>query len=371
MNWQEVNDGLAGLVPNAVAVSPDDPDIVYVKTHQGIFASQNGGNDWHYLDYGVGGFSGRSSLAVDRFKGTQLYLNSGCEDEFCIDISSDGGRTWNLVTGTLPTAYAGWTCNSFAITPSPHTPGEVLVGAYLTPPGGGDRSGIFYRSEDYGASWSYIEPPQTISSISEIAYDAFNPNLIYAATSGSGFWRSSDGGDSWEDLSVASVQPPITVDAIAVHPNMPNKVYIRTYSFANSPNPEPELWVSEDAGETWSPIAYVFLGVDLVVNPPIPGPYRYNLYTGCEGGLCRSLDDGTTWFPIPGVPRPEILTAATDGERSILYMGTPGGLVNSAGVPTATSLNAASVEYNILGGGVYRLTSILYTDRVYLPLVER
>ena len=370
-NWQEANDGLAGLVPNAVALSPDDPEVVYVKTHQGIFSSQNGGNDWYYLDYGVGGFSGRSTLAVDRFMDTRLYLGIGCEGEFCIEFSPDGGSTWNVVTSTLPAAYAGWTSNSFAVTPSPHTPGRVLVGAYLTPPGGGDRLGIFYRSDDYGETWTYVEPPQTIDWISEITYDAFNPNLVYAATSESGLWRSTDGGDTWEYVPIADVQLPIGIGAIAVHPNETNKVYIRSYSFADTPNPEPELWVSEDAGATWQLLTYVFLGVDLAISPPLSGQYNYSLYTGCEAGLCRSLDDGLTWFPIPGVPRPEILTAATDGERSILYMGTPGGLVNSAGVPTATSLNAASVEYNILGGGVYRLTSILYSDRVYLPLVER
>jgi photosystem II stability/assembly factor-like uncharacterized protein len=370
-NWQETIEGLAALVPNAVAVSPDDPDVVYVKTHQGIFASQNGGNDWHYLDYGIGGFSGRSTLAVDRFMGTRLYLGTGCESEFCIEFSPDGGTTWNVVTSTLPNAYAGWSNSSLAITPSPHTPGRVLVGASLTPPGGGDRLGIFYRSDDYGDSWTYVEPPQTIDMITEITYDAFNPNLVYAATDESGFWRSIDGGDSWGYLPVANVQFPIQVSAIAVHPNVPNKVYIRTASFADTPNPEPELWVSEDAGASWQPITYVFLGVDLEVSPPIPDQYRYSLYTGCEAGLCRSIDDGITWMPIEGVPRPENLTAATDGERSILYMGTPGGLVNSAGLQTETGLDAAAVEYGILGGGVYRLTDLLPTDFSYLPLVAR
>jgi photosystem II stability/assembly factor-like uncharacterized protein len=369
--WQQANNGLAALVPNAVAVSPVDPEVVYVKTHQGIFASQNGGNDWNFLDHGFGGFSGRSTLAVDRFRGTRLYLGIGCEGEFCIEFSPDGGSTWNVVTSTLPAAYTGWTSNSFAVTPSPHTPGRVLVGTMLTPPGGGDTEAIFHRSDDYGETWTSIEPPQTIDWINELTYDGFNPNLVYAATSESGLWRSTDGGDTWEYVPIADVQLPIGVGAIAVHPNETNKVYIRSYSFADTPNPEPELWVSDDAGATWQLLTYVFLGVDLAISPPLSGQYNYSLYTGCEAGLCRSLDDGITWFPIPGVPRPEILTAATDGERSILYMGTPGGLVNSAGLLTEIKFDTASVEYSIFGGGVYRLTSILYTDLVYLPLVER
>ena len=373
-NWQEVNDGLAALVPRAVAVSPDDPDTVYVKTHQGIFVSHSGGNDWFALNYGHGSYPGGCDLAVDPFKSAQLYLSAECPDEFCIDISLDRGATWNMATAALPSSYAGMFSGSFAITPSPHTPGRVLVGASLRPPGGeggDDYVGIFYRSDDYGASWNTIEPSQPIKRIREIAYDAFNPNLVYATTEDSGLWRSTDSGDSWEFVPVANVLPPISVPAIAVHPNIPNKVYIRTYSFAATPNPEPELWVSEDAGASWQPLAYVFLGVDLEVSPPVSGQYDYDLYTGCEAGLCRSIDDGATWIPIEGVPRPEILTAATDGERSILYMGTPGGLVSSAGVQTETTLDTASGEYSILGGGVYRLTSVLPTDWVYLPLVAR
>jgi len=370
--WEEAVDGLAALAPNAVAVSPDNPDMVYVKTHQGIFASQNGGHNWQNLDYGTGGFNGRQSLVVDHFNAAKIYLNAGCQGEFCLAISSDSGSTWDLITSTLPAAYAGWSSDSFAIVPSPHTPGRVLVGVSLTPPGGGadDINGIFFRSDDYGASWSYIEPPQTLKRIKEMAYDSFNPNLIYAGTEGTGLWRSTNGGDSWEYLPVADVETPISATAIVVHPNVPNRVFIRTYSYANGPNPEPELWVSNDAGGTWQPLTYVFLGVDLLVAPPLPGQYSYSLYTGCEPGLCRSFNEGVTWIPIDGIPRPEILEAASDGERSVVYLGTPGGLVNSAG--TQANSPAAVPGYgNVLGGGVYRLTTVLPDHWVYLPVILR
>ena len=369
--WQEMYEGLAALVPEAVAVSSADPDVAYVKTHQGLFVSHNGGNTWQNLDQGTGGGPGGSVLAVDPFDGTRLYLRSQCPNEFCIEISPDGGATWTLVTSTLPVTYTGWSCSSSSIAPSPHIPGEVLVGAVLSPPSGGDDTGIFYRSDDYGASWSYIVPTEPISPVSEIAYDAFDPNLIYAGTETMGLWRSTNGGDAWEHLPISDMAPPVSVPAIAIHPDVPNKVYLRSYSSASTPNPEPELWVSDDAGETWQSLTYVFLGVDLLVAPPLPGQPFYSLYTGCEAGLCRSMDDGATWSSIQGIPRPEILVGASDGERSLVYMGTPGGLATSSGGQTALSRDTIPGRGTVLGGGVYRLTTLLPRHWVYLPLVMR
>jgi hypothetical protein len=161
------------------------------------------------------------------------------------------------------------------------------------------------------------------------------------------------------------------VEAIATHPDVGGKVYVRTYSYAEFPNPEPELWVSEDAGETWAPLAYVFLGVDLIVSPPVPDQPAYSLYTGCETGLCRSDDDGQTWEPVEGAPRPEFLDAVSDGERSVIYLGSFGGLVSSVEAQRVRVLEAAPEEASVLGGGVYRLATRLDSHPIYLPLVLR
>ena len=96
-----------------------------------------------------------------------------------------------------------------------------------------------------------------------------------------------------------------------------------------------------------------------------------SLYTGCEAGLCRSTDDGMTWTPIEGVPRPEILTAATDGVRSVIYLGTPGGLATQTGGQSASRPDAIAGQVTILGGGVYRLTTLLPSHWVHLPLIVR
>ena len=368
--WTEMIEGLAAMVPNAMAVSSMNPDIVYVKTHQGIYISQNGGYDWQYLDYGSGGFTGRNSLAVDPFNQEKLYFIGNCEDEFCIDISMDGGISWNYVTSLLPPGYAGWSCSSFTILPSPHTENHILVGASLTPPGGGDVESIFFTSSNGGANWSYVVPHQTLGRVQEMAYDAINPDLVYAATDGTGLWRSVNGGGSWASVPVAN-ETNISVSAIAVHPNLTNKVYVRTYDFNEGPNPEPELWFSENAGANWHSMSEVFTGADLLMAPPVPDQILYSLYTGCELGLCRTFDDGSAWDSVTGMPRPRMLSAASDGERSIIYLGTPGGLVYNPLAQGLMMTDALPGLGSLGGAGIYRLVSAIQSERIYLPLAFR
>jgi photosystem II stability/assembly factor-like uncharacterized protein len=243
------------------------------------------------------------------------------------------------------------------------------VGASLYPPGNGDPTSIFYRSDNYGATWQSIEPQETISSVGEIDYDAFNPNLIYAAANG--LWRSLDGGNNWSHVPIANMQPPVGVSAIATHPNIPNRIYLRAYSYADTPNPESELWVSDDAGNSWQERTDISFGADLVVSPPLPGQLGYKLYTGCEFGLCRSTDGGITWSSIADVPRPGIVETASDGSRSIIYMGTTGGLVDSGGGLAGILYSSIPGRGSVFGGGVYRLTNLLPTDWLYLPIIMR
>ena len=115
-------------------------------------------------------------------------------------------------------------------------------------------------------------------------------------------------------------------------------------------------------------MTYVNLGEDLVLSPPLPGAPFYSLYTGCEAGLCRSVNNGLTWSAIEGIPRPEVLAAATDGERSILYMGTPGGLVNTAGAEMSMGRTSTVDRVGIVGGGVFRLTTHIDSIKIFLPI---
>jgi len=74
------------------------------------------------------------------------------------------------------------------VAPHPRLPGRVLMGATLYPPGFDwstpSRSvGAIYLSDDAGEHFTYV-PTEPISGVVQFAYDAVDPDLVYAATEG-------------------------------------------------------------------------------------------------------------------------------------------------------------------------------------------
>jgi len=355
--WRQINAGLAGLVPSAVATSPIDPDLVFARTGQGLYRSFNGGRAWQGLDC-CGGGGGGGNLVIDPYTPTRIYLGWDCnDDQLCLKISPDSGETWNLVTTTLPVTYTGFgRGDADVIAPHPLIPGRMLVGSNVQDSGNPDHHfGLVYASDDYGQSWAYMGPTQPISSIIDIAYDAVNPDLVYMATVSTGQWKSADGGATWSALPFTLVGN--IFDVIAPHPTLSGHLILVTGGPTNDIS---GLFSSQDAGETWTLLPNS-AGSPLVYAPTIPPTlYAFGIEgeTGHQYVLRRSMDNGLTWETVAGAPGPTRLATATDGERVVLYVGSPGGMVAQF-----------TPEEVLLGAGVYRWTSLLPTNRVYLPLV--
>ncbi len=352
-SWRDINEGLAGIVPRAIAVSRTEPDVVYIKTRQGLFRSFNGGHAWQDLSCCGGGYPQGDELVVDTYTPTRVYLgaNVQCADAFCIEISADAGETWNLVTATQPVTYAGWESGVYALAPHPQIPGRILAGNWVWPPGSApwleDTLAVVYASDDYGQSWTHIGLTQPISPVMDIAYDAADPDLVYMATRGSGLWKSTDGGITWQVVTDPGGRSDIT--EIAPHPSIFGYLVVAAGG---------GLYSSQDAGETWTFLDWNVQ--DPVVFAPTVPPVLYgNVASSQQWGFVRSTDGGLTWELVEGMPQSTRLAVGSDEERVVVYVGTPGGVVQ------------ANLEELLLGAGVYRWTSRLPTARVYLPLILR
>jgi photosystem II stability/assembly factor-like uncharacterized protein len=372
-SWREMNEGLAGVVPYALAVSPDDLDTIYAQTSErGLLKSNNGGHAWQWLDVWRGHMTSPRVLAIDPFTATRIYLGDVCVGALCLRISEDAGGTWRQVTTTLPITLNDLMGNMTVLAPHPRTPGRILAGVTLwsTEPAAPDGwlfAGI-YASDEYGEHWEHLWPPptQSFSPVLELVYDAVDSDLVYAGTE-AGLWKSTDGGTSWQAISISGVLPPVGIESLATHPFKGDVVYVRTLSFADTQNPGGVLHVSEDAGETWTRLGEETSDGGLVFAPTRPVA---TLYTACDRGFCRSTDGGQSWGQIDGAPRPTAMNVGVDGERMIVYIATPGGVVSSEARMAQLS-GAIPGRGSVLGGGVYRLTTVLPDRWVYLPLICR
>lgn len=147
-----------------------------------------------------------SAFAVAPSQPNIVYL----ADMNQISISRDGGKTWSLVGGTLPSRV-----NSVAVSPL----NSNLIYA-------GTESLGLYKSTDGGATWRAADQglglePGVRLDVSAIAIDPVDPARVYVArgawvgTSQAtivplGVMMSLDGGDTWQRMSTPPTQAPIT-----------------------------------------------------------------------------------------------------------------------------------------------------------------
>ena len=195
---------------------------------------------------------------------------------------------------------------------------------------------------------------------------ATSDNVLYAALTGgsqpTGIYRSSDNGMTWQ---LVSSGPGAVINALAVHPTQPERIYAGTTGGAVEV--ASSLWYSEDGGVTWRRFglglpanaygivpAVTALAVDparpevLYVGTEGQGVYRFHternhyelvgglsLYNAYVRGLVIASDGklyavtntgvfvsgGDVWQPLENIPELPVSLAVAPGNPQILYAG--------------------------------------------------
>src|SRR5207248_3010526 len=83
------------------------------------------------------------------------------------------------------------------------------------------------RSFDGGVSWQEVGAPVTANAL---AINPSNAFTVYADTSRSGVYLSTDNGNTWSfsNIGLAGGVTPITVNTIAIDPRLPQRLYACT-----------------------------------------------------------------------------------------------------------------------------------------------
>jgi photosystem II stability/assembly factor-like uncharacterized protein len=109
--------------------------------------------------------------------------------------------------------------------------------------------------------------------VTDVVFDPFDSQVIYAATQHGGVWRSSDGGQIWEQMA-GGMDPNELIAKIlpdSVHPDV-----IYTASILSG------VFVTTDGGQSWQPLREG-LTRNKIVNLALSADGSV-LYAGSDGG---------------------------------------------------------------------------------------
>jgi len=176
-------------------------------------------------------------------------------------VSHDGGRNWQN------TALQNADAMALAL-PASNPQIQYAAG-----------HNVFYKSSDAGETWQRVTTNLPGTDIHGFAVDPTDANRVYAFVVNFGLYTSADGGAIWTELSTAV--PPSTYN-LAV--GEANQLYLAAGEMG--------LWHSADSGQTWLPFDNLSGGAVTVV---YHSGKLYAATLGPEAGLYVSSDAGASW----------------------------------------------------------------------------
>ncbi|MEN9405397.1 MAG: hypothetical protein RLY47_356 [Candidatus Parcubacteria bacterium] len=187
---------------------------------------------------------------------------------------------------------------------------------------GGGASGLLYRSEDSGETWSALDPSSgAVEYWTGIASDADGSNLAAVTSATSTIYTSFDGGDTWEEHTATSTQ----INIISVDSDADGSVLIiGTFNgFIYVSDDGGDTWVERrPAGDTeknWDKVASDADGSNLIV-----AGGNTLVYTSSDGGA-NWMERQPTGFPTEGWG-----SVASDDTGTNLLAGVNGGSLHSS-----------------------------------------
>jgi len=288
--WFEVWDG--GSLVRHIVIDPTNTNIIYAGTgifdrfnaygkFEGVIKSTDGGKTWRNINNGLSNLT-INALAMHPENPQILLVGTGrinfaheVEGDMQGNIArtTDGGETWTVV-------LSGREINCInSIDFCPSNPNTVYAA--------GNRND-FYVSTDGGKTWKrkfYGVENQAPGLPLGIAIHPYNPQTIYLNNYGGGVFKSTDGGDSWVMSSRGYTGARIY--GVVMRPDNANVVYATE---------DMGVFKSTSGGQDWVPICASGGNRALAANPINPD----ELLIGSEGvgTIIRSSDGGKTWRQV-------------------------------------------------------------------------
>ncbi|MFQ5536712.1 MAG: WD40/YVTN/BNR-like repeat-containing protein [Gemmatimonadota bacterium] len=315
--WRPVTDGkITSASVGAVAVCPADPDVVYIGT-------------------------GETEIRGNIQQGDGVYR------------SDDGGKTWKHL-GLEATQNIG------KIRIHPENCDVAWVAALGVHSAPNPERGIF-KTTDGGQSWTRTLFKSDRAGAIDLALDPNDPDVMYAAiweawrkswgmSSGgedSGLWKSTDGGETWTDITGnLELEPATPIGKIGVSVSGANSN--RVYALVEH-EPEGGVYRSDDGGETWELMnderklrqrAFYYTRI-------YADPQNEDVVYALNTGFYKSTDGGKTFptqFRVPHGDNHDLWIASNDPQRMI-NANDGGGNVSVNGGKTWTDQDYPTAQF--------------------------
>ncbi len=291
-----------------------DPETYYMgTTGGGLWKTDDMGVSWRNISDGFFKTGSVGAVAVAESDSNVVYVGMGehavrgvmTHHGDGVYKSTDAGKTWKQI-GLEQTQHIS------RIIVHPKDPNFVLVAAQGALYSKSQQRGI-YKSIDGGVTWKNVLFVDDKTGAAELSMDMNNPRIIYAAMwehgrlpwkvisggPGSGLYKSTDGGDTWEKMK-DGLPEEMGKMSIAVSRSNPEKVYALIES--DSDKEAGGLFVSTNAGKKWSRITNdhrlvqrAWYYIELFIDPKD----EETIYVLSAPAL-RSTDGGKTWETLSG-----------------------------------------------------------------------
>jgi photosystem II stability/assembly factor-like uncharacterized protein len=319
LTWTNVSDKqFKSASVGAVAVAPSDPNVVYVgmgsacirgntSPGDGIYRSTDAGKSWKRVGLEEAGQVG--SIAVHPTNADLVYVAAlghafGPNEARGVFRSRDGGGTWE------PVLHVSDRAGAVDLSLDPQNPRVLFAAIWevIRQPwalvSGGEDSGL-YRSTDGGDTWTELTKglPEGIKGKIGVAVSGAQEGRVWTLVEAEdgGIFRSDDGGDTFrlinDDRNFR--QRAWYYTHIFADPVAPDTVYVLNVG----------MYRSTDGGKSFSVVRAPHGDHHaLWINPDRPEI----MINGNDGGASVTVNGGATWSTQANQPTAEFYRVTVD-----------------------------------------------------------
>jgi len=312
MLWEALNAGLSDLHVQALALDPNDEQVLYAGTFDGISKTTNAGAAWHTANTGLTSKDVKV-LVCNPQNSNQIFAGTWGAGIF---RSDDAASTW------VPINKGITDLRIRSIRINPNNPKHVYALS----------DGELLESANSGMNWTSHAVP--VGNFFSFAID-FQRNIAYAATEFHGIYKTTNGGETWEKIPSDIFSSGSFIYGAAAMEYIAGEPGTLLVAIVNK-----GIYLSRDEGKNWSPknqglSQFAIQSLAVLRNPSSSraGEQLRLAVLGTKSSLFLSEDISQAWRQIDaGLNNPDVRAIAISRDAKVIFVGVFGSGVFKTGI---------------------------------------